>query len=568
MADSFMKSLFSGAIADSLVFPYPEPTRSESDEIHALCDAIRRFGRGVDSAAIDRDERIPDALLDELRALGGFGWAVPREHGGAGLSTTATVRLVQELAGVDLSLAITLASHQSIGLSALLYLGSDELKARYLPKLASGEMIAAFALSEAAAGSDASGIRTRADRDGDHYVLRGEKVWVTNGSRADLFTVFARTSPAEDGAKPRITAFLVERGPGVTTGADVETLGVRGASVTGLTLDGVRVHESHVIGEVGRGFRVAMEVLNRGRLALAGSSIGASKELLRLSVERVKSRKAFGRALSEFALVKDKLASMAADIFAVESATYLTTGLVDGEPTDYSIESAICKVVSSEGLWRVANETLQIVAGTGYMRDQPYERMLRDARLNLVFAGTNEILRCFIALSGMQEPGKDIQEASRALREPIKGFGLLSDFALKKARSALGRDRISKAHATLARESVVLEDGAAQLARNVDKVLRRHGKEIAEMQYTQRRAADVAIDLFALAACVSRTTRAIERRGEEGARREIELTSVFAGGAEKRIASNLASFDRNDDELRKAVAAKVCVDKGYPLDVI
>jgi acyl-CoA dehydrogenase family member 9 len=568
MADSFMKSLFSGAIADSLVFPYPEPTRSESDEVHALCDGIRRFGRGVDSAAIDRDEHIPDALLDELRALGGFGWLVPREHGGAGLSTTASVRLIQELAGVDLSLAVTLASHQSIGLSALLYLGSDELKARYLPKLASGEMMAAFALSEATAGSDASGIRTRADRDGDDYVLRGEKVWVTNGSRADLFTVFARTSPAEDGAKPRITAFLVERGPGVTTGAAVKTLGVRGASVTSLSLDGVRVPESHVIGEVGRGFRVAMEVLNRGRLALAGSSIGASKELLRLSVERAKSRKAFGRALSEFALVKDKLASMAADIFAVESATYLTTGLVDGEPTDYSIESAICKVISSEGLWRVANETLQIVAGVGYMRDQPYERMLRDARLNLVFAGTNEILRCFIALSGMQEPGKDIQEASRALREPIKGFGLLSDFALKKARSALGRDRVSKAHATLSRESVLLEDGAAQLARNVDKVLRRHGKEIAEMQYTQRRAADVAIDLYALAACVSRTTRAIERRGEEGARREIELTSVFAGGAEKRIASNLASFDRNDDELRKAVAAKVCVDKGYPLDVI
>lgn len=568
MADSFMKSLFSGAIAESLVFPYPEPSRSEADEAHMVCDALRRLGRGVDSAALDADEAIPQAVLEDLRGTGAYGWNVPRELGGGGLSTTAHVRLVEELATIDTSLALTITAHASMGMGALLHLGSDEQKARYLPRLARGESLAAFALAEETAGSDAAGIRTRADKDGDAYVLRGEKTWVTNGGRADLFTVFARTSPAEDGAKPRITAFLVERGPGVTSGPEVPTLGVRGASITSLSFDGVRVPESHVLGEVGRGFRVAMEVMTRGRLALAGAAIGASKEMLRVAVERTKTRKAFGRTLSEFALVKDKLATMAADIFAAESVTFLTTGLADAGGVDFSIESAICKVLASECAWRVANETQQIFAGAGYARGAPYERMLRDARFPLVYAGTNEILRCFIALSGMQAPGQEIEEASRALREPIKGFGLLTDFALKKARSALGRDRAPKAHPTLSRETVLLEDGAAQLARNADKVLRRHGREIAEMQYTQRRAANIAIDLYALAACISRTTRAIERRGEEGARREIELTTIFAGGAERRVAENVAAFDKNDDELRKAVAAKLCVDKGYPLDII
>jgi acyl-CoA dehydrogenase family protein 9 len=343
---------------------------------------------------------------------------------------------------------------------------------------------------------------------------------------------------------------------------------VRGASVTNLTLTAVRVPASQVLGEVGRGFKVAMEVLTSARLALASSCIGSSKRLLRLAVERATERKTFGRSISEFPLVKDKIATMSADIFALESMTYLTTGLVDAGRSDFSIESAICKVFGSETLWRVANESAQIAGALGYTQDQPWERMIRDARAAMVFEGTNEILRCFIALSGMQGPGRELEDVPKAMREPIKGFGLLSDLALRKARSVLSRDRPGRAHPALAREAAMVSLYSGHLAKSVDQVLRRHGKNIAEMQYTQNRVANMAIDLYAIASSISRTTRAIEKRGEEGARREIDLLTMFARAAEKRLAENVAAFDDNDDELRKAIAHKACADGGYPLDIL
>jgi acyl-CoA dehydrogenase family protein 9 len=446
--------------------------------------------------------------------------------------------------------------------------GSDELKAAFLPRLAKGELIAAFALAEVGAGSDAASIQTRAELVGEDYVLSGEKAWVTNGGIADVFVVFARTSPADEGAKPKLTAFLVERGKGVTTGANEVKLGVRGVSTTAVTLDHVVVPKAQVLGEVGRGFKVAMEVLTHARLSLASSCVGKGKRLLRMSVERVSERKAFGRNISEFGLVRDKIAQMASELFALESMTYLTTGLVDAGSSDFTVESAICKVFGSEVLWRVANESAQIAGALGYMGAQPWERLMRDARIAMVYQGTNEILRCFIALSGMQGPGRSLEEVSKAMREPIKGFGLLSDFALRKARSALGRERLSRSHPMLAREAVAFEEYTGLLAKNVDNVLRRHGKNIAEMQYTQKRVADVAIDLYAIASVITRTSRAIERRGEEGSRREIDLTSVFVTSAKRRLAENLAAFEENDDELRKSIAQRTCTDGGYPLDVI
>jgi acyl-CoA dehydrogenase family protein 9 len=194
--------------------------------------------------------------------------------------------------------------------------------------------------------------------------------------------------------------------------------------------------------------------------------------------------------------------------------------------------------------------------------------MLRDARINLIFEGTNEILRCFIALSGMQGPGKELAEVVKAMREPIKGFGLLSDFAIRKARSALGRERVHRVHPILNKETVVFEEFVAELAKNVEKSLRKHGREIAEMQYTQRRIADMSIDLYALMACMSRTTKAIEKKGEEGARREIELTTAYGAQAQERLAGIVRSFDKNDDELLKGIATRSYQDGSYPFDVV
>jgi acyl-CoA dehydrogenase family protein 9 len=259
---------------------------------------------------------------------------------------------------------------------------------------------------------------------------------------------------------------------------------------------------------------------------------------------------------------------MMADTWALESMTFLTTGIVDAGVGDFSVESAICKVFGSEACWRVVNESLQIAAGIGYMAEYPYERLLRDARINLIFEGTNEILRAFIALSGMQGPGRELADVARAMREPIKGFGLLSDFAIRRARTVLGRERMTRHHPVLNREAVVFEEYVQELASGAEKVLRKHGRDIAEMQYTQKRTAEMAMDLYAIAACISRTTRAIEKRGEEGARREIDLTSIFVSAAERRLEQLVKAVDKNDDELRKAVASKTYVDGGYPFDVL
>lgn len=567
--ESFAKALYFGEVAEGLIFPWPEPDASEADTVHALTDSLRRFcQKNVDSAKIDREEHIPSEVLRGLADLGLFGLLIPRIYGGGGLSQTAYARVVQELAGIDTSLAVTLGAHLSLGAMGLLLFGTEAQKAKYLPSLATGEVFGAFALTEPGAGSDASAIQTSAVRDGDDYVLEGTKVWTSNGGIADLFTVFARTSPAEFGAKPRITAFLVERGPGVVTGRNEKKLGIRGSSTTEVVLDRVRVPASNVLGEVGRGFKVAMEVLNRGRLSLASGCVGSARRLLRMSVERAEERKAFGRPIGQFGLVKDKIARMSVETFALESMTYLTTGLVDTRPGDCSVESAICKVFGSETLLRVANEALQIAAGVGYMQAYPYERIYRDARINLIFEGTNEILRCFIALSGIEGPGRELSEVAKAVREPIKGFGLLSGFAIRKARSALSRDKLSAIHPALEAEGEVLGQYTSLLAKHADRAIRQHGKLIHEMQFTQKRAADMTIDLYAIAAVLTRTTRALERRGVEGSKRELDMTRMFVAAAQKRLAASVAEFEENDDELRKAIAERAYVDGGYPFDVM
>ena len=568
---SFMKALFHGVIAEDMVFPYPQMPADERENTAMILDSVRRFcAANVDSAKIDREHVIPPEVLEGAKALGLFGLQIPTEQGGVGLSTSAYVRVMQEVGAIDSSLAVTLGAHQSIGLKAILLFGTDEQKKKYLPQLATGEHVAAFALTEPSAGSDAAAIKTRAElsSDGSHYVLNGSKIWITNGGFADVFTVFARTSALEEGAKPKITAFLVERKMGVTNGPPEHKLGIRGSSTTEIFMEDVKVPRENVLGEVGRGFKVAMEVLNSGRLGLASGCVGQCETLIKMAIERVQERRAFGRNIGEFGLIKDKIATMLAQTYALESMTYLTSGMVDQGADDYSIESAICKVMGSETLWDVVNETLQIAAGIGYMQEYPYERMLRDARINLIFEGTNEILRCFIALSGLQGPGKALSDVARAMREPIKGFGLMADFAIRKARTVLGRERMTRAHPLLSREAVIFEEYTGELAGYAETSLRKHGRDITEMQLTQRRIADMAIDLYGMAACISRTTRAIEKRGEDGARREIDLTALFAGMAHKRLRQAVSDSQKNDDELRKAVASRAYNDGAYPFDVL
>ena len=568
---SFMKSLFHGLIEENLIFPYPEMDGEERENLGLILDNIRKFGESeVDAAKIDREHKIPDELLTKMKEMGLFGLTIPEEYGGFGLSAGGYARVIQEMAAIDASLAVTIGAHQSIGLKGILLFGTDEQKQKYLPALATGERVAAFALTEPGTGSDAAAITTRAELsdDGSHYILNGSKIWITNGGFADVFTVFARTSAPDPGVKPRITALIVDRTEGLTHGPSEEKMGIRGSSTTEIFFEDVRVPAENVLGEAGRGFKVAMKVLNSGRLGLASGCLGASKRLLEMSTERVQERSAFGRPIGQFGMIKEKIARMTAETYALESMTYLTTGLIDSGIADYSLESAICKVYGSETLWYIANQTLQIAAGIGYMSEYPYERLMRDARINMIFEGTNEILRAFIALSGMQSPGEQLAEVAKAMREPIKGFGLLSEFAINKARSLVSRERLERVHPALRREAVIFEEASAELAQRTEQALRKHGRDIAEMQFVQMRIAEAAIDLYGLAAVLSRTTRLIEQKGEAAAQREIHLAHGFAMLAGPRLRDRLGNMERDSDELLKEIATETYEAGGYGYDVI
>ena len=355
---------------------------------------------------------------------------------------------------------------------------------------------------------------------------------------------------------------------GIKSGPNEHKLGIRGSSTTEIFLDDVKVPVENVLGEVGRGFKVAMEVLNSGRLGLASGCVGLASRLIKLAIERVQERSAFGRTIGEFGLIKDKIA---------DDARRRLRARVDDLPdrrhrrrkvADYSLESAICKIVGSETVWRVANEALQIAAGIGYMSDYPYERLLRDARINLIFEGTNEILRCFIALAGCRGRGGRSPTWSKAMREPIKGFGLLSDFAVRKARTALGRERHDARPPSAHREAVVFEELPASWRRTRRTCSASTGATSPRCS-TRRSASRTWPSISTpIAACLARTTRAIERRGEDGARREIDLTVHLHAAAQRRLRRTLVDFTRNDDELRKAVASRSYADGAYPFDIL
>jgi len=567
---SFSKSLFFGVIPEEMVFPYPRPPEAEREGVRLVLEAWHKFAaEKVDSPKIDADAAIPKPVLQELKALGLFGLAIPEAYGGAGLTATGYARVFQEVAAVDGSLAVTLGAHQSIGCKGIVLFGSEAQKKKYLPRCASGEWVAAFALTEPSSGSDAASIKTRAVRQPDgSFRLSGNKIWISNGGFADVFTVFAQTEVEKGGQKKdRISAFIVERAFGLKTGKEEHKLGIRGSSTTAVYLEDVPVPAENLLGQVGGGFKVAMEVLNNGRLGLAAGCVGAARTLIKLAVGHATARRQFGRPISEFGLVKDKIARMMTETDAAESMVYLSTGLIDAGAPDYSIESACCKVFASEMLWRLANESLQISAGAGYMKEYPYERLLRDARINLIFEGTNEILRLFIALSGMSEPGERLAKLAAVIREPVKAYGLLIDYVVHKVRtSSTFGEHLDRPHGLLKKEAVMIEDSVRDVAAAVEKVLRKHGRRIVEMQYTQRRVADLTIDLYGMIACLSRASSALEAQGEARAEREVKLAKAFTGQAFGRIRRTLKQFDNNDDELLKSIADDAYEMSAYPFD--
>jgi acyl-CoA dehydrogenase family protein 9 len=566
---SFSKSLFAGSIEQDLIFPYPKISGEEAENLKLILESIRQFAKDhINSEEIDRNESIPQDVLTGLAEIGLFGMSIPEAYGGYGFSATAYNRVFEEIAGIDASLAVTLGGHQSIGLKGLLLHGTEEQKKKYLPKLASGEWLAAFALTEPGAGSDAAGIQSLAvlDSSKTHYVLNGGKIWITNGGLANFFTVFAKTPV---GNEKKITAFIVTRDmAGFASGKPEHKLGIHGSSTTEITFDNVKVPVENVIGEVGKGFKVAMEVLNSGRLGLAAGCVGGMKKLTAMSVEYAKNRKQFNQPIANFEMIQEKIAAMMVDTFAAESMVYLTTGLIDRGDVDYSVESAICKVYVSEALWRTVNEAMQIAGGIGYSKEYPYERALRDSRINLIFEGTNEVLRLFIALAGMQEHGEYLKKVGKALQKPMDELGILTEYAIHRIKDYVATERLEGVHEALKDEVARFEEYAKELHLATEKVLAKYRKDIINQEFVLHRISDMAIDLFGMAAVISRVDGLLKEKSKRKAERELLLAKTFCEEAWRRIRRNARQVDNNIDPWRKQIAESAYESKGYGMDLI
>jgi alkylation response protein AidB-like acyl-CoA dehydrogenase len=298
------------------------------------------------------------------------------------------------------------------------------------------------------------------------------------------------------------------------------------------------------------------------------------KKAIELSSKHAKQRIQFGKSISEFGLIKQKIGHMVVECYATESVVAMVAGMSDAGYEDYAVEAAISKVFASDCAWRTLDESLQIAAGTGYMRELPYERMLRDARINRIFEGTNDILRLFIALTGINDVGAELKEVASSignvLQDPIKGFGVLSDYARKRVTHAtgFGKAEFTRVHKTLKPQAEVFETCARDLSAAADRLLRKHGKAIVDKQFATRRLADIMIDLFVFACVLSRVSSALEEKGAAGAAKEIEILNVLCGQISRRIKGNFNKIDDNDDDLIISLANHALEEEKFSWDNI
>ena len=540
------KALFLGRFVADWVTPYPTLRPEQRAEVDEALVKLRAFlDANLDPAAIDRHADIPREVIDGLGRLGVLGMTAPAEFGGRGFSQMAYGRVLEEIGGRCASTAVFVNAHHSIGIRALILFGTPEQKQRWLPALVSGEKLAAFALTETEAGSDAANVQTRAELRGDHFVINGDKRYITNAAIAQVLTVMARTPEG-------VTAFLVTPDmPGFSVvEARMEKLGIRGTATARLAFRDMRVPRENVLGAPGKGLKVALTVLDFGRTTFGACCTGAARTCLRLATQHARTRRQFGHPLGDFELVKQKLARMAANAYAMEAMTRVTTSLIDRGLEDYMLETAILKVFSTEALWQIVNDAFQIHGGAAYFTDLPLERMLRDARINQIGEGANEVLTSFIALFGMRGPGMQFKEIWDAMHQP-RGD------ELRKAWQ-IGLDRLGAAlHAPeVPVNSGFLQPHAQRLARlirrfniAVDRELIRHREAILDLEYIQERIARAAMDLFASACVLSRCDAA----GAPNAAAEL-----FLRRSSRRIRRFLAELRDNDDEAT-TVAADACL---------
>jgi alkylation response protein AidB-like acyl-CoA dehydrogenase len=545
-----------------------------TEEHHMIADTARQFMDGEVRPRLaeleKKDWKLARELVQKGAEIGFVGATVAEEYGGLGLDQVAGAILGEAL-GRAASFATTMGAQGGIGLLPIVYYGTEEAKQKYIPRIVTGELITAYALTEAGSGSDALAAKAtaRLSEDGTHYVIKGEKMWITNGGFADLFVVFAKV----DGEK--FTGFIVERQEGLSNGAEEHKMGINGSSTTALVLDDVKTPASNLLGEVGKGHKIAFNILNIGRFKLGAMCLGGMKLAASESVRYANERHQFGKPISSFGAIKHKLAEMAIRTWVGEATTYRTLGLIEGainataDDTDpesklraieeYAVECSAIKVSLSEYCQYVTDEMVQIYGGYGYSADYPAEGAYRDARINRIFEGTNEINRMLI-------PGMLMKRA------------LGGKLALLPAAQALMGEVLSPLMPSLDEDETVLA-AEAKLAKNAKKVAlmvlgtaaQKYMTALSEEQEVLIGASNIIMDVFAMESAILRAQKVAAARGEEAAALNLDMVRVFCNDAVARVEANAKSTlaaVAEGDELRTLLAALKRFTKHTPANTV
>jgi alkylation response protein AidB-like acyl-CoA dehydrogenase len=542
-----------------------------TEEHRMIAETTRQF---IDAEVVphidaleSHDWKLARELVGKAAELGLIGANIPEEYGGLGLDQTSGA-LVGENIGRCASFATTLGAESGIGLLPIIYFGTEAAKQKYLPKIASGEIITAYALTEAGSGSDAMAAKAtaRLSEDGTHYILNGEKMFITNGGFADIFIVFAKV----DGDK--FSAFIVERQEGLTHGAEEHKMGIKGSSTTPLILADAKAPVENLLGEIGKGHKIAFNTLNIGRFKLGAMCIGGMKLMLHESIRYANERQQFGKSISSFGAIKSKLGEMAIRTWVGEAMIYRTLGMIEdaiGDSTDpdakmraieeYSAECSIIKVALSEYCDYLADEMVQIFGGYGYSADYPAERAYRDSRINRIFEGTNEINRMLI-------PGRLMKSA------------LSGKLALLPAAQALMDEVLTPQLASFDDDESLLA-AELKLAKNAKKVglmtlgtaAQKYMMKLGDQQEILIGIADIIMDAYAMESAILRAQKLAGNQGEAAAERYVDMTRVFCNDAVERIearAKNTLAGMAEGDELRMLLAALRRFTKLTPVNTI
>lgn len=567
-----VKNLFWGKLKEDAYFPFPKmESRAQAELDQLLAELENYLANEHPAIEIDTNQEIPRWVIDRLFAMGVMGMTIPREYGGLGMGITAYNRVLELIGKYCGSTAVLVSAHQSIGCKAVMLYGSDEQKKHWLPRLAK-DWVSAFCLSEPNVGCDAGGQETYFEKDGDYYVVTGEKKWATSGAISGLFTVMAREKTAD--GKGKISALVMHPDmPGVEIfQKNRSKCGIRGTWQARIRFHGVRVHKSHLLGKEGRGLQIALSCLNYGRCTLSAGMVGGARQAKDQSTKWAATRFQFGKALNDKELVRQKLARMAAYTYAMDALLYLTTGMLDRHDEDIQVETAVCKVFCSEYGWRVVNDAMQIMGGESYMTENEIERIFRDTRIDLIVEGANEVMQCYIFGYG----GKQLAEQMLGIKNALmkdSDEGLVS-FLFKAAKNSLRPRIMTKAiplglevffgfkpgMSRLERVLPELQPVAERLAYETRELSyqfkvssKRFDAKILERQVVQSRMANIAILLHTWAATLSKLDSDMRAHGGNGAadsefQRDKQAAMHFFDLAQREIEFNRRELYVNADD--------------------